>query len=263
MEVHHPHQHPQHPKKWKEYLVEFLMLFLAVSMGFVAENLREKHIENERSEELIQAFIIDLKENQKQLDSIILKNQQISNYFDSLSMNHATINKTINLADLAYSLDFWIYRFINRKIIFEQMKSSGALRYIQNKEVLKAILQYEEHANLAETRSMETETQYYFDHFRPGLQKLLPPSFFILRGIGNTSIRKIAIAVHPGFTKNFNLHEKELRKQLEDTKLSMDQIRELSKLWAHREERLELSLISQLALRKEGIQLLQLLEHPE
>ena len=72
MEVHH---HSHHPKKWKEYLTEFLMLFLAVSMGFVAENLREKHVENERSEELIQAFIIDVQESQKQLDSIILKNQ--------------------------------------------------------------------------------------------------------------------------------------------------------------------------------------------
>ena len=32
MEVHH---HSHHPKKWKEYVTEFLMLFLAVSMGFV------------------------------------------------------------------------------------------------------------------------------------------------------------------------------------------------------------------------------------
>ena len=88
MEVHH---HSHHPKKWKEYFVEFLMLFLAVSMGFVAENIREKHVENERSEELIQAFIIDIKENQKQLDSLILQNQKQSSYFDSLSIVHATI----------------------------------------------------------------------------------------------------------------------------------------------------------------------------
>ena len=257
------HHHSHHPKKWKEYLTEFLMLFLAVSMGFVAENLREKHVENERSEELIQAFIIDVQENQKQLDSIILKNQQLSTYLDSLSMNHATVNHTINLSDLAYSLNFWMYRFINRKTIFEQMKSSGALRYIQNKEMLKAILQYEEHASLAETRSMEAETQQYYDQFRPGIQKLLPPSFFILRGIGKSSIRSISIVVHPGFYKNFNPHEQELRKQLAETKLSIDQIRDLSKLWFHREERLELSLISQLALKKEGIKLLQLLEHPE
>lgn len=37
MEVHH-HTHPSHGKKtWKEYFWEFLMLFLAVFCGFLAE----------------------------------------------------------------------------------------------------------------------------------------------------------------------------------------------------------------------------------
>jgi hypothetical protein len=264
MEVHH---HSHHPKKWREYLTEFLMLFLAVSMGFVAENLREKHVENERSEELIQAFIMDVKENQKQLDSLITKNQRLSNYFDSLSINHATIKQSINLFDLANSLDFWMYRFINRKTIFEQMKSSGALRYIQNKEVLKAILRYEDHAALAESRSMETETQQYFEQFRPDLQKLLPPSFYIIREIDFSSLNRFQniknLAIYPGLAKNYKLHDKELQKQVNEAKLSIDQIRELSKIWFHRNERLQTSLISQIGLREESKKLLQLLEHPE
>ena len=37
MEVHkHPH-HVTHKKKWGEYVLEFLMLFLAVFLGFLAE----------------------------------------------------------------------------------------------------------------------------------------------------------------------------------------------------------------------------------
>ncbi len=40
MEVHHPH-HPTHKKKWAEYIIEFVMLFAAVTLGFLAENLRE------------------------------------------------------------------------------------------------------------------------------------------------------------------------------------------------------------------------------
>ena len=39
MEVHH---HPHVEKKnFKEYFLEFLMIFLAVTMGFFAENIRE------------------------------------------------------------------------------------------------------------------------------------------------------------------------------------------------------------------------------
>ena len=44
MEVHkHPH-HVAHKKKWGEYFLEFLMLFLAVFLGFMAENVREHRI---------------------------------------------------------------------------------------------------------------------------------------------------------------------------------------------------------------------------
>ena len=45
MEVHH---HSHHPKKWKEYITEFIMLFAAVSLGFFAENIREHQIVVER-----------------------------------------------------------------------------------------------------------------------------------------------------------------------------------------------------------------------
>jgi len=262
MEVHHPH-HPTHKKKWSEYILEFAMLFLAVSMGFVAENVREKYVEKERSEELIQAFIIDVKANQKQLDSLITKNQINSNYFDSLSINHSIIDHSIDLLELSKTLDFWMYRFMNRKTIFEQMKSSGALRYIQNKEKLKAILQYEEHANLAESRSMETETQQYFDQFRPGLEKIFPSSFYIIREVDTVNVNRLNLEVYPGLMKNYILHKSELKKQLGNTHLTIDQIRDLSKIWFHRNERLQTSLMSQLGLRKEGKQLIELLEHNE
>ena len=62
MEVHH---HSHHPKKWKEYITEFLMLFLAVTLGFLAENLREVYVEKERSHELILQLQSDIKNNIK------------------------------------------------------------------------------------------------------------------------------------------------------------------------------------------------------
>lgn len=41
MEVHH-HQHiSKHAKPWKEYLLEGLMIFIAVTLGYAAENMRE------------------------------------------------------------------------------------------------------------------------------------------------------------------------------------------------------------------------------
>src|ERR1043165_7874167 len=60
MEVHHPH-HPTHKKKWSEYVLEFLMLFFAVYLGFLVQNFREHKIEKERAKQYIESFYEDLK----------------------------------------------------------------------------------------------------------------------------------------------------------------------------------------------------------
>ena len=73
MEVHHPH-HPTHKKKWSEYLLEFFMLFLAVSLGFLAENIREHYVEKERSHELVASFIKDVETNVTYIDSLMKNN---------------------------------------------------------------------------------------------------------------------------------------------------------------------------------------------
>jgi hypothetical protein len=46
MEVHH---HPNvENKNFKEYFLEFLMIFLAVTLGFFAESLRVNIVENKK-----------------------------------------------------------------------------------------------------------------------------------------------------------------------------------------------------------------------
>ena len=54
MEVHH-HAHTAR-KKWTHYFWEFIMLFLAVFCGFLAENQREHMIENHRVKESMKQF---------------------------------------------------------------------------------------------------------------------------------------------------------------------------------------------------------------
>ena len=62
MEVHHSHG-LTHKKKWTEYLLEFLMLFLAVFLGFTAENIREHAIERQRAKQYLAVYKNDLLQN--------------------------------------------------------------------------------------------------------------------------------------------------------------------------------------------------------
>ncbi|MBL0274465.1 MAG: hypothetical protein IPQ06_15790 [Chitinophagaceae bacterium] len=59
MEV-HAHTHTAR-KKWTHYFWEFIMLFLAVFCGFLAENIREHAVERHREKQFIQAYLEDLK----------------------------------------------------------------------------------------------------------------------------------------------------------------------------------------------------------
>lgn len=67
MEVHHPH-HSDHLKKWSELLLEFFMLFLAVTLGFFAENIRESIAEKHRKKETLEAVANDFKKDIQQLN---------------------------------------------------------------------------------------------------------------------------------------------------------------------------------------------------
>jgi len=72
MDVHH---HPRVEKKnFREYFLEFLMIFLAVTMGFFAENIREYFSERKTAKEYLEAYEMNLKQNEAsihQYDSVI------------------------------------------------------------------------------------------------------------------------------------------------------------------------------------------------
>src|SRR5450759_5326081 len=61
MEVHHHPQLHHKPKPWKEYFLEFLMIFLAVTLGFFAENIREYFSDSQKEKQYTQSLYEDLK----------------------------------------------------------------------------------------------------------------------------------------------------------------------------------------------------------
>lgn len=68
MEVHHHPHLPQKDKPWKEYLLEGLMIFIAVTMGFIAESIHESIREDHLKKELLEVVKDDFERDIKQLD---------------------------------------------------------------------------------------------------------------------------------------------------------------------------------------------------
>ena len=76
MEVHHHAHTPR--KKWRHYFWEFLMLFLAVTLGFFVKNQREHYIEHKRAKEYAEMMKDDLLKDTIQLGGLIRNNMRNS-----------------------------------------------------------------------------------------------------------------------------------------------------------------------------------------
>jgi hypothetical protein len=143
MEVHH---HSHHPKKWKEYITEFLMLFLAVSLGFMAENIREHQIEQNREKQYIVSFVADLEsdivnilEGMPRKDARIKAIDTLFQYFNenpNVTSVPAIIVKKMKRA--AYDRSY-----VRNTTTINQLKNSGNLRLIQNRRVVDSIASYD------------------------------------------------------------------------------------------------------------------------
>ena len=143
MEVHH---HSHHPKKWKEYITEFLMLFLAVTLGFFAENMREHQIEKQREVQLMKSMVADLERNEQllknQLNALIIRKTSC----DSLAILFNSKDRDQNGADIymnARRLGFYGREYPLATRSLDQLKNSGMFRLIRFTDVADSLSQYD------------------------------------------------------------------------------------------------------------------------
>ncbi len=149
MEV-HAHSHPPtgsgHQKKWTHYLWEFLMLFLAVFCGFLAELQLEHKVEKDREKQYMKSMVEDLKSDTAMLINNIKQRQEKIMMIDSLVslLASSSVNERGN--DIYYygrSISPPTNIFPNDGTI-QQLKSSGNLRLIHNTTISNGIMAYDQ-----------------------------------------------------------------------------------------------------------------------
>jgi len=146
MEVHH-HPDLKH-KKWKEYLAEFFMIFIAVTLGFFAESLRESISESHIEKDYIKSFVEDLKSDTATLGKIIPAESRGISGIDSLLLSlHQP-----SYSDSSIRWMYYLYRKYSMSFLpmvfnlrtYNQLKNSGGLRLIKDKAASDSIVSYNE-----------------------------------------------------------------------------------------------------------------------
>lgn len=144
MEVHH---HPEVGKKsFKEYLLEGLMIFIAVTMGFFAESLREHINHGSKEKDYAVSFAEDLR-----LDTSRTNNTVSTNIYNLVRMD--TLQTLLLSRSFTQAGIVEAYKLLDRTqdprvVIFSertynQLRGAGEAGLISSREVSNAIEDYE------------------------------------------------------------------------------------------------------------------------
>ena len=128
MEVHHHPDIHHEPKKWKEYFLEFIMIFLAVTLGFFAESLREHITERAKEKQYIEGFIRNLKDDTANLRHVIeYDSLQVKGINDLLKLSQVNLNVDSNLKSFYLAMKYFYNSssFKSNDATLQQLKSTG------------------------------------------------------------------------------------------------------------------------------------------
>ena len=148
MEVHH-HSHHHEPdgpdthnhgnkrgrRKWTHYFWEFIMLFFAVTLGFLVENQREHYVEHQRATVYAINLYEELKKDTSQLNAMITNLRFTSQKLDTFCRYVKGKEKQAPSNGMLYYYSSYVTTveyFSSNNTTVEQLKGSGNLRIMGN-----------------------------------------------------------------------------------------------------------------------------------
>jgi hypothetical protein len=188
MEVHHHPQLDHKPKPFKEYLLEGFMIFIAVMMGFIAENIRETIGNNEHVQQLTSQLARDLRADTAQLNAIYRAEMKISRYNDTL-LN--LLQQPLQKADtrkiqkqIANSHSMWLFHPSTGAMA--AIKNELHLKQFSNSEIISYFVEYERDIELLHT-DQDINLQYQRNYLDPFITLHFTPANMVA-AFGDTPV---------------------------------------------------------------------------
>src|SRR5215467_10790013 len=112
MEVHHhPHVNSDshRKKRFREYFLEFLMIFIAVTLGFFAESYRESIVNHEKEEDYMKSMVEDLQADTVTIAKTKGNLNRINKEIDTMLTTLKSDSPDPSLINRILSQNFWTY----------------------------------------------------------------------------------------------------------------------------------------------------------
>jgi hypothetical protein len=151
-------------RTFRGFIYEFFVVFIAVTLGFLADNYRENLADSEKERQYADNLVRDLKKDTTILSELIISNQTKQIRLDSFVMlRYLDFNKAGNLKTFyskAWASEMYlVHLFRSNQATLYQLKSTGDLRLIRQKDVAEKVLEYD-----LSFQSMLEGEKYYSNH---------------------------------------------------------------------------------------------------
>lgn len=163
------------PKEWKTYILEFIMIFLAVCLGFIAEELRENRNETRLEKEFAVVLYNELLSDSVQASEVLSLRKKreddidyIVAFFKDSSLTKLPREFYPKLTTSLYLSD--TYKFEPKDAIINELRNSGASQYFKNITFQKLLGDMNADVSSIRSRS-EQDYQYYSNPIKPFLVK--------------------------------------------------------------------------------------------
>lgn len=147
------------------------MIFLAVTLGFIAENIREHISESAKEEQYIAGFVRNLKDDTAFLHHVIeFDRQQLKGIDSMLMLAHANMSIDSNRKTFYYFAFKYLFSsssFKSNDATLQQLKSTGDYRLIEKDHVVDSLTKYD-----ADIHNIYSQGDYYIVYFKDILLRL-------------------------------------------------------------------------------------------
>lgn len=188
MEVHHHPHIPKHAKPWKEYLLEGLMIFVAVTLGYGAENIREHYVETKKALISAKNLYVDVTYDSIGYARNLINRSRQDSCFEIINTyyNNKTLDNEIPAIYAAHG--YIALRMLHQMntLALDEVKNSGALKFLESDELKAAIQRY---ASLGTGLKLREQREFsYIDrmvdpisikNFEFNFYRAAPPNFKI------------------------------------------------------------------------------------
>lgn len=149
MEVHHHPHVPNHAKPWKEYLLEGLMIFVAVTLGYGAENIREHFVETKKAIVSAKNLYKDVLDDSVTFEQNMHNRNRQDTLFEIINILYEKKQLTQHIPELYAAHSYISLRMlpIMNSLALDEIKSSGTLRFIEDESLKTEIQLYAGRSN--------------------------------------------------------------------------------------------------------------------